>query len=74
MLSKMPEKVLRLRDKTNELGDFVARLKEKSEESIKWADLDVPDTVSDFPKLTLEELNELTLENSCTESTRCYTR
>ncbi|CAF3390049.1 unnamed protein product [Rotaria sp. Silwood2] len=58
---KLAEKMLRLRDKTNELGDFVARLKEKSEKSIKWADFDAADTVSDFPKLTFEELNELTL-------------
>ena len=33
--------MLRLRDKTNEMGDFVARWKEKSEKSIKWTDLDV---------------------------------
>ena len=58
---KLAEKMLRLRDKTNELGDFVARWKEKSEKSIKWTDLDATDTVSDFPKLTFEELNELTL-------------
>ena len=53
--------MLRLRGKTNELGDFVARWKEKSEKSIKWADLDATDTVSDFPKLTFGELNEITL-------------
>ena len=32
---KLAEKMLRLRGKTNELGDFVARWKEKSEKSIK---------------------------------------
>ena len=58
---KLAEKMLRLPDKTNELGDFVALWKEKSEKSIKWADLDATDTVSDFPKLKLGELNELTL-------------
>ena len=54
---KLAEKMLRLQDKTNELGDFVARWKEKSEKSIKWADLDAASIVSDFPKLTFEELN-----------------
>ena len=51
----------RLRDKTNEMEDFVAQWKKKSEKSIKLADLDATDTVSDFPKLTFGEVNELTL-------------
>ena len=58
---KLAEKMLRLGDKTNELGHFVARWREKSEKSIKWVDLDAAGTVSDFSKLTFEELNELTL-------------
>ena len=58
---KLAEKMFRLRDKTNELKDFVARWKEKSKKSIKWSDLDAAGTVSDFPKLTFEELNELAL-------------
>ena len=55
----LTENMLRLRDETNELADFVARLKEKSEKLLKLAELNAADTVSDFPRLNFEELNHL---------------
>ena len=55
------EKMILLKDKTNELAHFVAQLKNKSEKSIKWSELDAANAVKDFPKLTFEQLNDLTL-------------
>ena len=57
----LAEKMLRLRDETNEQADFVARLKDKTEKALKWTELNAADTVPDFPRLSFEELNNLTL-------------
>ena len=57
----LAEKLFRLRDETNELADFVARLKDKTEKALKWTELNAADTVPDFPRLSFEELNNLTL-------------
>ena len=57
----LPEKMLRLPDETNELADFVARLRDKTKKALKWTELNAADTVPDFPRLSFEELNNLTL-------------
>ena len=57
----LTEKMLRLLDETNELADFVARFKDKTEKALKWTELNAADTVPDFPRLSFEELNNLTL-------------
>ena len=57
----LAEKMLRLRDETNELADFVVRFKDKTEKAFKWTELNAADTVPDFPRLSFEELNNLTL-------------
>ena len=58
---QLAEKIMALCDVTNELGEYVARLKDKSEKALRWNELDEADTVADFPKLTFSELNDLTL-------------
>ena len=50
----LAEKMLRLLDETNELADFVARLKDKTEKALKWTELNAADTVPDFPRLSFE--------------------
>lgn len=61
---KLAEKMLQLRDEANELGNFVSRLKDKIEKPLQWKELNAADTVPDFPKLTFDELNDLTLGKS----------
>ncbi|CAF3216884.1 unnamed protein product [Rotaria sp. Silwood2] len=58
---ELAKKMLKLRDETNELGNYVAKLKNKSEKLLQWKELNANDTVPDFPRLTFEELNDLTL-------------
>ena len=60
----LAENMLRLRNETNELADFVVRLKEKSEKPPKLAELNAADTVSDFPRLNLEEVHDLTFNEA----------
>ena len=60
----LTENMLRLRDETNEIGGFVARLKEKFEKSLKLAELNAADTVLDFPRLNFGELNDLTFNEA----------
>ncbi|CAF4604568.1 unnamed protein product [Didymodactylos carnosus] len=55
------KKMRQLRDQTNELGEYVAKLKSKTEIPIQYKELDAADTVPDFPRLTLEQLNDITL-------------
>ena len=57
----LAEKMLRLIDETNELADFVARLKDKTKKARKWTELNEADTVPDSSRLSFEELNNLTL-------------
>ena len=58
---ELAQKMLTLRDETNELADYVTKLKNKSERLLQWKELNAVDTVPDFPRLTFEELNDLTL-------------
>ena len=58
---ELAEKMLTLRDETNELGDYVAKLKNKRKSLLQWKELNAADTVPDFPRLKFEELNDLTL-------------
>ena len=58
---ELAEKMLTLRDEINELDDYVAKLKNKRERPLQWKELDAADTVPDFPRLKLEELNDQTL-------------
>ena len=58
---ELAEKTLKLRDETNELGDYVAKLKNKRERPLQWKELDAADMVPDFSRLNFEELNDLTL-------------
>jgi hypothetical protein len=39
-------------------------LKDKIEKPLQWKELNAADTVPDFPKLTFDELNDLTLGKS----------
>ena len=57
----LAKKMLKLRDETNELGTYVANLRNKREQAVQWQEINAVDTVPDFPKLTFEELNDLTL-------------
>ncbi|CAF3713984.1 unnamed protein product [Rotaria socialis] len=58
---ELAQQMLQLRDQTNELGDYVTKLKNKTEKLLQWKELNAVDTAPDFPRLTFEELNDLTL-------------
>ena len=61
---KVAKKTLRLRDETNELGKYVTKLENKSEKLVRWKDLNATNAAPEFPTLTFEELNDLTLNES----------
>ena len=54
-------KMQQLCHETNEFSNYVTKLKDKSERQSQWKELDGLDTVPDFPKLTFDEPNDITL-------------
>ncbi|CAF1551517.1 unnamed protein product, partial [Rotaria magnacalcarata] len=58
---ELAQQMLKLLDQTDELGNYVIKLKNKTEKLLQWKELNSADTVPDFPRLTFEELNDLTL-------------
>ena len=53
--------MLSLPDETNKLGNYVSKLKNNSEKLLPWKERSATDTVPEFPRLTFNELNEITL-------------
>ncbi|CAF3659116.1 unnamed protein product [Rotaria socialis] len=53
--------MLRLATQSNNIKTYVDRLKSKSEKSLKWTLLNAKYSVKDFPRMTFNELNDLTL-------------
>ncbi|CAF1585446.1 unnamed protein product [Didymodactylos carnosus] len=70
---ELAQKMLHLRDETNELGDLVAKLRDKAEKPLQWKELDASDTVPDFPHLTFKQLNDLTLGTYQLKQAKSYT-
>ena len=58
---EVAKKMLSLRDETNELGNYVSKLKNRSEKLVQWKKISATDTAQEFPRLTFDELNEITL-------------
>ncbi|CAF4633414.1 unnamed protein product [Rotaria magnacalcarata] len=55
------DRMLRLATQSNNIKTYVDRLKSKSEKSLKWTLLNAKYSVKDFPRMTFNELNDLTL-------------
>ena len=58
---EVAKKTLRLLDETNQPGNYVTKLENKSEKLVRWKNLNATDAALEFPRLTFEELNALTL-------------
>ena len=58
---EVAKKMLSLCDETNELGNYVSKLKNKSEKLVQWKEISATDTAQEFPRLTFDELKEITL-------------
>ncbi|CAF1193920.1 unnamed protein product [Didymodactylos carnosus] len=70
---ELAQKMNELRDRTNELGNFVAKLKEKSEKPVAMEQLDAFGALSDFPLLSMEQLNDLTFGIFQLKQAKSYT-
>ena len=57
----LAKKMLSLLNETNELKNYVARIKHGTERRLKWEALDASGTIMDFPRLSFDDLMELTL-------------
>ena len=55
------DRILRLVTQSNYIKAYVDKLKSKSEKSLTWTLLNAKHLVKDFPRMTLNELNYLTL-------------
>ena len=58
---KLAKKILSLLNETNELEKYVKDIKDGSERRLKWVALDASEAIADFPRLSLDDLMELTL-------------
>ncbi|CAF4592728.1 unnamed protein product, partial [Rotaria socialis] len=58
---KIADTMLSLLTESNKLKDYVDKLKNKSEKTLKWIHIDAHNAVQDFPILSLDELNDITL-------------
>ena len=58
---QLAAKMQQLCNETNELSNYVTKLKDKSQRQLQWKELNGVDTVLDFPKLTFDKLNDTTL-------------
>lgn len=55
------DRMLKLATQSNDIKTYVDKLKSKSERSLTWTLLNAKHLVKDFPHLTFNELNDLTL-------------
>ncbi|CAF4809681.1 unnamed protein product [Rotaria magnacalcarata] len=58
---KIADTMLSLLTESNKLKDYVDKLKNKSEKTLKWLHIDAHNAVQDFPILSLDKLNDITL-------------
>ena len=58
---KIADTMLSLLTESNKLKDYVDKLKNKNEKNLKWIHIDTHNSVQNFPILSLDQLNDLTL-------------
>ena len=58
---KIADTMLSLLTESNKLKAYVDKLKNKNEKNLKWIHIDAHNSVQDFPILSLDQLNDLTL-------------
>jgi hypothetical protein len=58
---EIAEKILQLTGETNKIKEYIEKLKDKNSKQPKWTNLNATSSVDDFPKMTFDELQELTL-------------
>ena len=69
---KLPKKILILFSDTNERQKHVKDIKDGSEKKFKWVALDATEAIEDFPRLSLDNLIELTLGVYQMKQARAY--
>jgi hypothetical protein len=57
----LAKKILGLVNETNKLETYVKQIKDDHEKKLKWTALDASNAVNDFPRLSYDDLMELTL-------------
>ncbi|CAF1029547.1 unnamed protein product [Didymodactylos carnosus] len=60
-------------EETDKLQEYVEKLKDKTVKQLKWNHIDANDILNDFLKLTLSQLNDLTLGTYQIKQARNYT-
>ena len=68
----LAKKMLSLLNETNELKDYVARIKHGTERRLKWEALDASGTIMDFHRLSFDDLMELILGVYQLKQTKTY--
>ena len=58
---------------SNKLKDYVENMKEQSHSQLKWILINAKNAIWDFARLTLKQLNSITLEIYQMKQARCYT-
>ena len=59
--NKVANIMLSLLNESNKLKEYVDNLSTKKEKTLKWTRIDANSAVKDFPVLSLEQLNDVTL-------------
>ena len=67
------KKISSLIDETNALQEYVKEIKDDNEKKPMWTGLDASEAVKDFPRLSLDDLMELTLVIYQVKQTKAYT-
>ena len=60
--NQIAEKMAKLVIQTNKIKSCVEKMKTKAVKKLKWIEVNATNVVSNFPKMTFNNLRELTLE------------
>ena len=60
-------------NETNKIKEYIENIKDKTEKQTKWTNLNATNSVSNFPKMSFDELQELTLGTYQLKQARSYT-
>ncbi|CAF1584985.1 unnamed protein product [Didymodactylos carnosus] len=66
------DRILELADETNKMKTYIDKLKDK-QEKLKWVPMNAANVINDFPKMTFDELQELTLSCYQLKQSKAYT-
>ena len=70
---EIAEKILQLANETNKIKEYIEKVKDKDGKQLKWTNLNATNSVDNFPKMSYDELQELTLGTYQLKQARSYT-